>query len=156
MCSWPQVSRLSIEQAIRNAFLAVDEAILGGAGRAGDPAGSTAAVAVSIGKQFVVAHVGDSRAVLCRRTPGVTQACLLVFADGRHQGSALTRLKRVVAGVVIERRVRCRCVCAGGLDAFTLTSDHTPDRKDELERILAAGGHVFSTTKGANLPLFPH
>ena len=34
-----------------------------------------------------------------------------------------------------------------------LTSDHTPDRKDELERILAAGGHVYSSTKGAHLSL---
>ena len=52
----------ALEAAIHEAFAATDAKILAEAGEAG----STAAVALVIGERLCVAHLGDSRTVLCR------------------------------------------------------------------------------------------
>ena len=52
----------ALERAMREAFEATDARILAEAGEAG----STAAVALVLGERLCVAHIGDSRTVLCR------------------------------------------------------------------------------------------
>ena len=64
---WRRISGQAVEAAVRSAFLATDAAFLEQADAAGDSAGSTAVVALCFGQHFLIAHVGDSRALLCRR-----------------------------------------------------------------------------------------
>ena len=48
----------------------VSEGLLQWAGHSGDTSGCTAVMAVAVDDSYLVAHVGDSRAVLCQQEPG--------------------------------------------------------------------------------------
>ncbi|KAK9917046.1 hypothetical protein WJX75_000279 [Coccomyxa subellipsoidea] len=108
---WPQVSHTKVQEVLRAALLAVNDEFLSKASLTEDQSGSTAVAALRVGHQYVVGHVGDSRALLCQHNNTV------LGNDTQSRSTALT-----------------------------LTWDHTPARKDESTRILAAGGTV--TTKG--------
>jgi hypothetical protein len=65
-CRWPQVSHTKVQEVLRAALLAVNDEFLSKASLTEDQSGSTAVAALRVGHQYVVGHVGDSRALLCQ------------------------------------------------------------------------------------------
>jgi serine/threonine protein phosphatase PrpC len=59
---------VTTHNALQAAFHNVNEEFLLKARLSGDPAGSTAVVALKLDCHIMVAHVGDSRALMCKRT----------------------------------------------------------------------------------------
>ncbi len=65
-CRWRCISHTKLQEVLRAALLAVNEEFLCLANLSDDASGSTAVAALRVGRQYIVGHVGDSRAMLCR------------------------------------------------------------------------------------------
>ncbi len=73
VCRWQHVRHTELQGILRAALHAVSEEFLSEASQTNDQSGSTAVAALRVRHLYVVGHVGDSRALLCRRnttTPG--------------------------------------------------------------------------------------
>ena len=66
----PPCSLASVRGALETAMSGVSKEILQWAGDSGDESGCTAVTAVAVDDSYLVAHVGDSRALLCQQEPG--------------------------------------------------------------------------------------
>lgn len=90
--------RLVAQKALQAAFKAVDEDSLLTARRDADPSGSTAVVALRLNCCVAVAHVGDSRAVLCQKdppnssAPGESQLFMLLQSNSLNKCLLICRL----------------------------------------------------------------
>ena len=63
-------SLASVQGALETAVSGVSEGLLQWASHSGDESGCTAVMAVAVDDSYLVAHVGDSRALLCQQEPG--------------------------------------------------------------------------------------
>lgn len=61
--------RVTVQRALERALTSVSQELLAWASKSGDASGCTAVIAVALGGSFVVAHIGDSRAILCQQRP---------------------------------------------------------------------------------------
>jgi protein phosphatase 2C len=127
-------------------LLAEELAVVASPDDASPPACWTAAMERSFARMDAEAAASSSAFGAARAssssTPTATCRCDAHKCD--HVGStavvAVVEARQVVvAGCGDSRAVLCR---AGG-EAVALTSDHKPDRPDELQRIEAAGGRVI-------------
>lgn len=118
--------RQQLETVLVKAVAAVD-AVLELVQQQGLIGGTTAVFALVSGPQILLGHLGDSKAILCQAQPSITSAAR------DHQ-----QLTKTAAPVTYQQRLR----------AAALTCDHSPDRPDELRRIIAAGGFVSRASAG--------
>ena len=56
-----------VQGALQAVLSTVSEELLSWASDMGDTSGSTAVTAVSLDDSFLIAHIGDSRAILCQQ-----------------------------------------------------------------------------------------
>lgn len=143
--------RWAAHKALNAAFQIVDADMLREATLASDSSGSTAVVALRMDCCIAVAHVGDSRAMLCQRdvtnssAPGATLLPpAIVKPPLCSQHASATSNTNVIRRLYLI--VLIYSVPAG--NAVRLTDDHTPGRPNEQSRILAAGGRVTGGTAG--------
>lgn len=57
----------AVQSALESVLGTVSEELLHWASESGDTSGCTAVTAVSLGNSFLVAHIGDSKAILCQQ-----------------------------------------------------------------------------------------
>jgi protein phosphatase 2C len=109
--------------------LVAEEVVAGG-----PPACWTAAMERSFARMDAEASAAGAARTACRcdarKCDNVGSTAVVAVVEGRRV---------VVAGCGDSRAVLCR----GEAGAVALTSDHKPDRPDEMERIEAAGGRVI-------------
>ena len=67
----------------------VSEGLLQWAGHSGDESGCTGVMAVAVDGSYLVAHVGDSRALLCQQEPGRGAHAVQVLRLGARMMSCL-------------------------------------------------------------------
>jgi serine/threonine protein phosphatase PrpC len=129
--------RSALETAVHTSVQNVDAAVLKSSDQQQTGSGTTAVFALAFHQQILLAHLGDSRAVLCQQQsrPHPTSA---THPAGQHvqQGSAIKQADNL------------------DLRAVPLTIDHSPDRPDERARIAAAGGTISTATAGEQ-PTYP-
>ena len=167
-----------VQSALERALSAVSEELLSWASDLGDTSGCTAVTAVRLDDSILVAHIGDSKAILCQQesqsgTPDMTPVLYLQEAlsysnisvhpptspDNPQSCEQLPHLfcprcswdKHKLAPITLNRHEPVQ-LTAGHVHAMELTSDHSPGRKDERKRILAAGGSVTQSSTGGAWP----
>jgi len=121
----------NLDRAILNAFQRTDQAILRIAASGAMPDGTTAVVAVILGRELTVANVGDSEAVLARFLP----------PGHRDQGSGVADPAGKMNTTVDEEEQ---------LEVIVMTEKHKPESSKEKARVVAAGGFVvFNRVQGS-------
>ena len=120
--------RKHVETTVIRAASVVNNALLTLSQQEGFLGGTTAVFALISERHFLLGHLGDSKAVSCH--VATTQ-----ISPSEHECWQQTD---AVADTAFQ----------GKLQSATLTHNHSPDRPDELARILAAGGFVSRATAG--------
>ena len=59
----------TVQRALERALDSVSQELLAWAVKSGDASGCTAVIAITLGQSFIVANLGDSRAILCQQRP---------------------------------------------------------------------------------------
>ena len=70
-----------MQSALESVLSTVSEDLLHWAAETGDASGCTAVTAVSLDDSFLIAHIGDSKAILCQQK---TENGMQAFLSGRH------------------------------------------------------------------------
>lgn len=128
-CGLPRPRR-NVAAAIKAALATCEAALLKDAGMGIDTglSGCTGCVAVICGSDVTIANVGDSRAVLLRRTAAATGEVLAAAA----------------AGATAAMPVPLPPSPPPRLHPFALSVDHKPTMASETRRILLCGGRVHA------------
>ena len=122
--------KVTVQRALERALDLVSQELLVWASKSGDTSGCTAVIAVALGGSFVVAHIGDSRAILCqqRSEEGVLRlvlprvssllsdvesdtdeeesTCVLKVTSGAHEGPTRHALSETVTHQTALRKCR--------------------------------------------------
>ena len=120
---------------IRKAVAEVDATVLMLAEQQQASFGTTAVFALPVNQHILISHLGDSKAVMCQQLTAETAASDL---HPRHDSDFQPKRKTAALDTGPVHR----------LQALPLTDDHSPDRSDERDRVVAAGGSVTPATAG--------
>ncbi len=119
--------RSALETAVHTSVQKVDDAVLKSSEQQ-TSSGTTAVFALAFNQQILLAHLGDSKAILCQQQSR-QHPTSVTHPAGQHRS-------------VPEHADKLN------LRAVPLTNDHSPDRPDERARIVAAGGTISTATAG--------
>ncbi len=122
--------RSAVEAAVHASVQNVDDAVLKSSEQQ-TSSGTTAVLALAFHQQILLAHLGDSKAMLCQQQS--RQHPTSVTNPAGQHGCAPEQADKL------------------NLRAVPLTIDHSPDRPDERARIVAAGGTISTATAGEQL-----
>ncbi|KAL3699624.1 hypothetical protein R1sor_017646 [Riccia sorocarpa] len=115
--------RRILEEALSRSIHTINVLFATEATQLGLFSGTTACIVIQVERDLLIANLGDSKAFICE--PAGKTTC-------KRQPRSKQRKKRRVSGRE----------CKEILKARELTSDHSPDRDDERQRIEDAGGFV--------------